>query len=553
MLHPCRNLVQSFALALFLVSSARAWEASSEDKSKEDTSRLEGIVINTLTGRPISRALVHLLPWRERAMLTDPKGEFSFDHVPQGLVQILVTKPGFVYRGTSTVSNTPSSIHLGTGTSKVALKLTPAAVIYGQVTNKDEEPVEGVSVEVLGAAIVNGRRQLTPVRNDVRSDAEGNFRVAGLVPGRYYVAVKAGRASPNSGLQSAATSEAYPELVYYPSRPDLDSAAPLDLSAGQHAEVRFVLEPVPSFRLAGFVGNLSGWSQVDSPVFVDESGRVLLQPDDFNRQTGAFEFRAVPAGTYMIRVGATNQESRHTFTMRKVKIEANITDLHLLLNPGVDIPVVVRTEFGRPQAVPCKDFGVGKNPSDCNNYPAARVELHSLDSISLGFYSELGLANSSPSLNVRGVIPGTYLVDARATFGGYVQSIRSAGLDLMREPLVVPEGARMAPIEVVVRDDAATVTIQVRTDKPNQQLLVLVLAEPTVLAGPQVIATGGAAAFQSGPLPPGVYKIFAFDAADSVEYTNSDVLAKYAPQAATVNVAAGGSVSATVDVIHIGE
>ena len=41
-----------------------------------------------------------------------------------------------------------------------------------------------------------------------------------------------------------------------------------------------------------------------------------------------------------------------------------------------------------------------------------------------------------------------------------------------------------ADIEVVVRHDAGTVTVQVRTDKPDQQVRVLILAESNVVANP---------------------------------------------------------------------
>lgn len=487
-------------------------------------------------------------------MLTGAQGGFSFDHVPGGPVQILVTKPGFVYHGTSTVSNAPTSIQLGPETGTLVLKLTQAAVIYGHVGNKDEEPLEGASLEVFGVMVLHGRRQLAPVHAGIQPDADGNFRIVGLAPGRYYVAVHAGQASQSRlRLQPATPAEAYPEIVYYPSSRDLDGAAAVSLAAGQHKELRFTLERVPRFTVAGLVGNLASWSRVDPPVFVDEMGRGLLQPNTFNVQSGAFEFNAVPAGSYLVRLGATDAKGRHSVSLHRVIVEANVPDLRFSPNPVVDIPVVVRADFAPAANVPClSPDGAQKNTSGCSVYPAARVELHSLDFSASDLYSEVS-KERDPPVDVPGVVPGKYLVLAKAVFGGYIQSVRCGELDLLREPLVVPEGGRVPPIEVVVRDDASTVTVKVHRDKPDQQVLVLVFSEPLVVEGPQLAVTGLAAEYQSGPIPPGAYKVLAFDASDPIDYSDPDVLGKYASQAITIEVAARQRASVTVDVIRVGE
>jgi len=212
----------------------------------------------------------------------------------------------------------------------------------------------------------------------------------------------------------------------------------------------------------------------------------------------------------------------------------------------VDIPVIVRTEFGRPQSVVC-----ATNAPGCIDYPAARLELHSLDFTSTQFYSQLEQRKTSPAISVRGVASGKYVVVAKPTVSGYVQSVRCGKLDLLHEPLIVSEGGLLPPIEVNVRDDAGAITLQLHGDGPDLQVLVLILSEPRALAGPQVATTGRTPKFQSGPLPPGTYKVFAFDAANAVDYTNADMLDKYASQAVTVSVAPRSNASVAVDVIRV--
>ena len=79
-------------------------------------------------------------------------------------------------------------LDVGPDTGKLILKLVPEAVIFGRVTGQDEEPLEAAVVQVLSLMSVEGRQQLFSF-GEVRTDEDGNFRVAGLHPGRYCVAV----------------------------------------------------------------------------------------------------------------------------------------------------------------------------------------------------------------------------------------------------------------------------------------------------------------------------------------------------------------------------
>src|SRR5262249_43791216 len=101
-------------LVLALLGSAL--QVSQEQSRSQRTYKVEGAVVDSMTGRPVSRALVQLLPWGDGTTLTSFDGTFSFDDVPEGLMQILVTKPGFIYHGTSTLPSAATSMQLGPNT-----------------------------------------------------------------------------------------------------------------------------------------------------------------------------------------------------------------------------------------------------------------------------------------------------------------------------------------------------------------------------------------------------------------------------------------------------
>ena len=558
-MHYSRGVVLLSGAILFCVLAAWAQDIPT-NASQTKNYPVTGTIVNSVTGKPIPRTLVRI---SQRAVLTGPQGDFAFDNVPAGKAEIVVSKPGFFHPGQ------PHSLYMGymgdqspysvdvSADTKVVLKLEPEAVVSGTIQGEDDEPLEGVRINVLTSQVVNGRRQLTPVRRSRVSDEDGNFRIGGLAPGRYYLAITPGHLPRTIlGAPSAKSGESYPVMVYFPSAEDIADATPIDLAPGQHQEANFSLKMLPSFKVAGTVVNAGGWMQMQAPELVDEFEQPLLNPDRFDQQSGAFEFRAVPAGSYWLRVGAIGQDGAYSAAYHRIQVQSTLTALRIPMEQGLNIPVIVHTDFvhenlARGHCTTTESDSGEVHESDCSDYPAVRLELDSLDFARLQFQTDFGPLKDG--VRVRGVRPGRYTVRATPTFGGYVQSIRCGSLDLLREPLVVPEDASIGEIEVVLRDDPGTLSIQVRAQKPGQETVVLVFPDPVTSAETEMTSSsrsGEAAGFQ---VAPGTYKIFAFDPADGVDYSNFDTLTKYLSQAASVTVGAEENASVVVDVIHIGE
>lgn len=551
-----RNAVLFTTLMLLLALAA--WSQTDDPKK---TYTLAGTVMNSVTGKPIARVLVQLEP-SSRALLTGPDGSFSFDNVSAGRAEIHLTKPGY-FRSSAPhaqyaaymVMSMPFPVEVGPETGKVVLKLTPTATITGTVQGNDDEPIEGVQISVLALRVNEGRRELQSEGRDATTDEDGNFRISGLVPGQYYVRANASWASRVIlGAQSDNGGEAYPASVYFPASTDIAGAERLDLTGGQHKEVHFVLKTVPSFRIAGVVSRPDGW-KLNPPVFVDDMQQPILTVNRFDPQGGAFEFRGVPAANYFLLISGMDAQGGYSVNYQRFAVHSNLAGLRLALQPGFDIPIIEHVDFLHKEAVRGHCTSMGKSgethESDCSDYPSIRLELHSLDFGQIQFNSDYGPLKGKPSL--RGVMPGRYNVRAMPMFGGYVQSVRSGGVDLLHEPLVVPEDGNVDPIEVVLRDDGATLKIKIRDAKLSQPTLVLVFPDSLGTVQPQSTATTLADEVYLGPVPPGAYKVFAFDSVEQVNYASGEELAKYAEQATSVRVGANDNASVVVDLIHIGE
>ena len=565
-----RVLLLIFAFVPTLVCPAQTASQATDKRFK-----LEGTVINSVTGQPIPRALVQITATPARAMLTGPEGEFSFDNLREGPATVAVDKPGFIHRPAlyGNGARTQKSIQVGDGTGKMVLKLTPEAVIYGQITGADEEPVEGAEVELLSLHTVRGQQKvalafrtgfgLSPMLpSQVQTDEDGNYRIAGLAPGNYYLVVKTGvlalrrRAQARTGFAVAKDTSAYPAVIYYPDAPDFDSAMPIQVLGGQRLAADFSLKRMPTFAVAGTVHGSSVWKQLNPPIIVDETGQALFTANDF-ADNGEFSFNAVPAGNYTVQLGGQDQNGIYHSAYRKLVVAGPVSHLKLNLPAPLDIPVIVHNEFTKPlPAAQCSSTGPDGqlHVSDCSDHSPVGFEVVGADILQDSNNIMVGYGpNRDPNnLKVRGVMPGRYWVRAGALLGGYVAALRSGSVDLLREPLVVPEEGGVPPIEVTLRNDSAEVDLRVHSDTPGQRAWAVLVPDLLTVAPVIVDLKPGTDRDYDG-LPPGTYKVFAVDSIDTIDISDPESFEKYAQAATTVTLTANGSTTVSLQLLHAGD
>jgi Carboxypeptidase regulatory-like domain len=514
---------------------------------------VEGRVVNAQTGIPIPYALVELWASPRLAILTDQDGNFVFRNVLQGTLSFSIRKPGYFAPATGMYGNTFIPVKIGPETGKLEFKLGQESVITGQVNDSEDTPLEGAYVELHKVELFEGRRRLSQVGSK-STDEDGNFRFANLVPGRYYAVVKTGMLERRT-LNGAAPKniEAFPLIAYFPGSPDFAGATPIDLLAGQRERIIFTLKRKPTFRFSGVVSGLASYKTVNPPGLIDEWGQVLTSANHWDNRTGKFEFPPIPAGQYTFAV-YSNTENRSVMQKVQILVDKDTPDFSMGLVPDLKIPVHVRY-----------DRGPGVNTSQCaGTIPAANGDqvdcstVHAMVSLisTETFYQQLMSAPESkenPALSISGVMPGKYIVQAMGWGGGHIHSLRCGSVDLLREPLVVAPGAEIAPIELVLDDEAGAITVHVHSDKPDTSIKVLLISQLALQLPPFAVDIQFSTDYSWGGLEPGDYKVYAFDSMDGIEYGNPEVMEKYAAKAASVTVTANSSSNVTVDVIRKGE
>jgi hypothetical protein len=158
------------------------------------------------------------------------------------------------------------------------------------------------------------------------------------------------------------------------------------------------------------------------------------------------------------------------------------------------------------------------------------------------------------SLALQNVEPGKYSVDLIAHGGWYVQSAQYGQTNLLNDDLTIASAGQSYAMEIVLRDDGATLTGTVKSaDGTAAQATVVAVPEPAPKVAAKVAYSFAQNGFTFNGLAPGEYLVYAFDYAEGIEYSNPDVLQTYASQATHVTLAANQKTQVSLDLIRTGD
>ena len=211
--------------------------------------KLTGTVVNSVTGEPITRAVVRTNgPSPQQQVFTDGAGHFEINDVPEGQTMITAQRPGFL--GIETSGHRPQMVTVGPATPTVQIKLIPEGGIKGKVTDNEGQPIEGIQVQVLSSQISNGYKNWF-VRDSAQTDENGDYGIEALSPGQYILSTGMMVISPPAAVaENGPVNDVYPPQ-YFPNAPEQDNAQPVNVQAGQAVEADFRLSPVRSYSVSG--------------------------------------------------------------------------------------------------------------------------------------------------------------------------------------------------------------------------------------------------------------------------------------------------------------
>jgi hypothetical protein len=536
--------VRGLSIVTLLALPCAAQEASSASTSYP----VQGVVLDSVTHQPVARALVDA---QGTAVLTDNDGHFEFN-LPAGRALLVLRRPGYGNRGQASTH----AIQVGADMPALTFSLVPEALITGQVTLSTADAADGIRITAYRRRVLNGRAQWV-IQGTARTNSEGVFRLAGLEPGTYLLYTQPVRES-NEPSQPGKTVEGY-AAAYYPGVADASAAGLLTLNAGQHAVADFALTRQAFYSVTAAITNREGGEGTYLQVR-DRSGREMGFPTRWNPQQGTVQTN-VPNGSYILeaRRGRASLYGRVEFTVAG----APVGGLNLPLLPMHGITVTVRKDFTAAANTASGGGLIQSNGGSLSagvNVALVPAEEFADQGGSGGRMRPVPGASNGSSFEIEDVSPGRYWVET-TPFQGYVSSITGGGVDLAREPLSVDVGSTSAPIEITLRNDTGTISGQLSgqagttgSAAVGEVRQAFIYAIPLYASSAPIAQAGAESSgqFTIPNLPPGSYRVVAFDALQEIDFHTAEGLAKYAGKGQTVTVEAGGAANAQLDLIQTG-
>ena len=536
------------AIQVYSAPAAQAKQPSAEKYP------LTGTVIDAVTGEPIRKALVQLSGRQRRTTFSDGDGRFQFDGILRDQVSLIAQKPGYFNEQELSRSGGVPPVEVGPKAAPVVVKLTPEAVISGKVTSATGVPLEHVSMSLNYIDVRDGRRRWQ-FSGWAITEEDGRFRFANLRPGTYYVCAAPYTPRAENLLAVGQPPTAGYPGAYYPGVPDLASASSIQLTAGQQAEANFSLNEVPVYSISGVISGYTPGQGVGVQVF-DQSGVQVPTGVQFSSENGRFDVHALAAGNYVLKATSSMGGNQPVRAELRLSLTSNVYDLHLALVPESLIPVVVRME-SRPSSA--QDPGGRFRRS--SGGPPVSVRLVGTGPGTNEAYATYDGRQNQQSLTLRNVEPGRYsaVIDARESW--YVESAEYGQTNLLTDDLVVTANSPPLPLNIVLRNDSASLTGTVHVpDGMTAPVSVVAIPEGVAKASPRTTyyspprdTNAGISEFLLDSLAPGDYLVFAFDHAEGLEYSNPDALQNYLSQAAHVTLAPGQQANVGLELIRTGE
>jgi hypothetical protein len=503
---------------------------------------ISGTVIkaHTVIQQPLPNARLELRggPGGPIVVRSDGSGRFVFSNIVPGQYTLAVTCDGFIRQ------EFPKKISVGGGqqTGNILFELDPAPTAGGRVLDSFGEPITNIIVEAQRRSYdVLGNPGLTPAAASVTDD-RGEYRIFWLDPGEYFLYAASPLPDP---FENAPRPVVAP--TYYPGVNVPEDARPLRLDAGRDINVDFRLRnaalwAVTGQTMSGLTGRSTGASVALTPPAEDPAlSRYRSQSLPAGPSAGQVAIDKVPPGSYIIAAKSGSGDQEITAYQR------------IVLRPALVAPEFgyrVSLTLSPPLAINGRLFVESREAIDLR---AVSVGLLSVDPDLPSPKSVLALPSGQFAL--QGVVAGTYVLETSNLPGDfYLKAARFGDADVLEKPLTLEPGQAVPPLQILLGSDGGRLQAAAYNSKGEPRSGAKLVLVPDVLRRERReqyrLATSvedGVAIFRG--IPPGNYRLFAWEALEPNGYLNSDYLQPFEAFGVPVNIKTGANPAVGIRVI----
>lgn len=504
---------------------------------------IAGTVTDSSTGQAIKGAEVMAravgprvgLPLRPASSVSDAKGEFAIERLDCGRYAVRAFRDGYIVNGQPTIL----TLSPGQRADGISVLMTPGGVISGHVVDEAGKPLSGASVELMKYSFGTGRRDLN-VMSNATTDKAGEYRMEGLAPGQYYLRANV---APRGGTKPARDGKTYVP-VYFPNATDLERASALDIRPAQElAGMDLNLSPVRSVHISGLVTE-NGIAKAGAEVTLlgDEGFTTFPGGQTSTDKTGHFEFFGVSPGAYVIVAQSSSDDPRSKvfWGQSAVSVEdTNLNDLRVSVNEGHEISGRLHVDNGITAEMSKLTATLeSQQPS------AVRNLLPELEGT--------GIA-ADGGFRFHHVPEGTYSLSFfPLPTGSYLKS--SGTVDVLETGIAVGNGP-VGPLDITITSATARVDGTVSNDNTSGGNVVVVLIPDGRRRSQfnyyRVASPDKSNQFSLRTIPPGDYKLFAFEGMERREFMNPDFLRPYENQGHSLHLEDGSRETVQLDLIVV--
>lgn len=379
---------------------------------------------------------------------TDQDGYYRLANVAAGSYSITVCAPAFVI-GYGAGKQRSVLVAEDENVEGVNFALVRGGVITGRVTDADEHPVIDQQVNVYSAELFDQKMQrMVYAVGSVQTDDRGIYRVFGLAPGRYKVAV--GRSDNEMNVTYNQGRNVFYKQVFHPDATDQTKATVVEVSEGGEANNVDITvgRTVQTFGASGQVVDERGLPAPNIRLGVQ---RLLGQRVEYANNSaasnshGEFTFEGLVPGKYstFLFSNQINELRMESFTFDVV--DHDVTGLTVKLAKGISVSGAVILENG-DKAVLAQ---------------LLQLQLRAFGAVSLDGGATFASPSTSPlgldgSFRVSGLPPGVVRFMLAATGnplppkGFTITRVERDGIAVSARGLEVKEGEQLAGVRVFV-------------------------------------------------------------------------------------------------------